>query len=165
MEMETGVQLSQQIGDSQYDETQLVSLKVPVTYLPYYQNSKEFEYVDGSIEIQGVRYRYVKRRIYNDSLEVMCIPDAAAVRLRQVNTAFFRFANGLCNGGQDRKQGAHSVLSHPLSPEYYPVRQSFLPHQPAFYKAKTRTVDDMSLLSRFRPVPYNPPEPPAFLHS
>lgn len=119
--------LADQFIDNKYDETQLVSLKVPVTYLSYYQNSKEFESIDGKIEIGGIQYKYVKRRIYNDSLEVLCVPDQMAIRLKAVRNEFFRFANDLQHPGQEKRQGANTYNSRPFSPDYYhPVAVPFL---------------------------------------
>ena len=78
-------------GDS-YDESQLISIKVPVTHLAYYNSSPVFERVSGGVEIGGVQYRYVKRRLYNDSLEFLCIPDAEAGRLRSARNEIVRLA-------------------------------------------------------------------------
>ena len=65
-----------------YDESQLFSIRVPVTHISYYNNSTVFERVDGQIEINGMPYQYVQRRIYNDTLELRCIPNPTALRLR-----------------------------------------------------------------------------------
>jgi hypothetical protein len=125
MEGKASSDLTDQIIDNKYDETQLISLKVPITNLSYYQNSKEFEWIDGKIEIGGVQYKYVKRRIYNDSLEVLCIPDQTAIRLKAVRNEYFRFANDL-HPGQGKKQGADTYNSRPFSPDYYPISDPFL---------------------------------------
>lgn len=158
METEASAELTEQITASRYDENQLISLKVPVTGLAYFNNSKEFEWVDGSIDIQGIRYKYVKRRIYNDTLEVMCIPDAASIRLGEINTAFLRFTNGLSHTGQDKRQGAHTPLLHPLSPDYYAARQAFQLQHPSAGAAKRKTVAAVPVSSLYKPVPENPPE-------
>lgn len=94
-------------GDS-YDESQLISIKVPVTHLAYYNSSPVFERVSGGVEIGGVQYRYVKRRLYNDSLELLCLPDKAAMKLQACTNDFFRTANGL-----QVNPGKHTG-SHPL---------------------------------------------------
>ena len=54
-----------------YDDDQLVSIKVPLTTLDYYNSSTSFERVDGQVDINGVHYNYVKRRIFKDSLELL----------------------------------------------------------------------------------------------
>ena len=91
-------QLEEQLDNNNYDESQLISIKVPVTYLPYYNNSKAFERIDGHMEIHGTPYKYVKRRIYNDSLELLCIPNATAMKLQTTKNEIFKFVNDLQTG-------------------------------------------------------------------
>jgi hypothetical protein len=98
-------QLEEQLDNNNYDESQLISIKVPVTYLPYYNNSKSFERIDGQIEIHGTPYKYVKRRIYNDSLELLCIPNATAMKLQSTRNEIFKFVNDLQPG---KKSEPHS---------------------------------------------------------
>jgi len=79
----------------EYDESLLISLKIPITGLAYYRSSSEFQRVDGQIEIGGVHYKYVKRRIFGDSLELLCIANEAAMRLQKISGDFFRHVNDL----------------------------------------------------------------------
>ena len=97
-------QMEEQLDNNDYDESQLVSIKVPITYLPYYNNSKTFERIDGQIEIHGTPYKYVKRRIYNDSLELLCIPNTTAMQLRTTRNEIFKFVNDLQAG---KKSDSH----------------------------------------------------------
>lgn len=85
--------LEAQLDRRHYDESQLISIKVPVTHLSYYNNSAVFERVDGQIEINGIPYQYVKRRIYNDSLELLCIPNQTALKLRASGDDYFKLVN------------------------------------------------------------------------
>lgn len=83
MEERSGRQLSERIDRDVFDATQFVSFKVPVSHLAYYNPSSVFERVNGHIEIGGVPYQYVQRRIFNDSLELLCIPNMRVLALRQ----------------------------------------------------------------------------------
>lgn len=76
------IQLEARLDVDDYDESQLISIKVPATHLSYYNTSPEFERVNGSVNLDGVEYKYVKRRLYNDTLEWLCIPDQGAMQLR-----------------------------------------------------------------------------------
>ena len=158
MEEKASSELTDQLIDNKYDETQLVSLKVPVTNLSYYQNSKEFEWIDGKIEIGGVQYKYVKRRIYNDSLEVLCIPDQMAIRLKAVRNEYFRFANDLQHPGQEKRQGANTYNSRPFSPDYYPISDPILIR--TFSGSLTRRFCEVSfpISSSYVRVSERPPE-------
>lgn len=77
--------LEARLDRQQYDESQLTLIKVPVTDLAYANTSTEFQRTDGSIEIDGVPYKYVKCRLANDSLEMLCIPNTATLKLRHAN--------------------------------------------------------------------------------
>lgn len=112
------------LDDNHYDESQLVSVKVPISHLSYYNSSNQFERVDGSVELGGVQYRYVKRRIYNDSLEFLCLPDRAATALQTVKSDFDRLVNGFQATPGKRAGGnavprKHSVEDPYLSTDGY----------------------------------------------
>src|ERR1700733_8110979 len=89
MQDRANLQLQSQLDLRHYDESQLVSFKMPATSLAYYNNSAIFERVDGQIEINGIPYQYVKRRIYNDSIEFLCIPNQTALKLRVSGEDYF----------------------------------------------------------------------------
>ena len=107
IESKKNAELETQLDDNRYDESQLIAVKIPVTSLPYYNNSKSFERTDGQIEIAGVEYKYVKRRIYKDSLELMCIPNKTAMQLHSAKDDFFKLVNDLqCS--QTKKANSHN---------------------------------------------------------
>jgi hypothetical protein len=111
--------MQSRLDDNTYDESQLISIKAPITHLSYYTNSEAFVRVNGSIEIEGVQYKYVKRRIYNDSLEVLCLPDRAAAGIQAFKKDFFRLVNGF-QTGSDKHTGGHSL------PHKNPVEDPFV---------------------------------------
>jgi len=73
-----------QLDNNEYDQSALVSIKISARQLVYYNESVEFKRVDGVIMVDGVTYRYVKRRFFADSIELLCLPDAAEIRMIQV---------------------------------------------------------------------------------
>jgi hypothetical protein len=108
MQDRSDLQLQSQLDLRHYDETQLVSIKLPATQLAYYNNSAVFERVDGQIDINGIPYQYVKRRIYNDSIEFLCIPNRMALNLRLSGEDYFRLINDIQHSqqGQGHPGGA-----------------------------------------------------------
>lgn len=87
------MQLQSRVDRKQYDLSQLISVRVPVTHLSYYNNSPEFERVDGRIDIDGVPCEYVERRIFNDSVEYLCLPNQAALKIRVSGDDYFKLVN------------------------------------------------------------------------
>jgi hypothetical protein len=99
--------LEARLDRDQYEDDQLISIKVPITHLAYYNNSAGFERADGEIEVNGIPYRYVKRRICNDTLEMLCIPNQGEIQLRQSGKNYFNGVNDI-EHQQGSKTGSHS---------------------------------------------------------
>jgi len=113
--------LQARLDRNEYDESQLLSVKVPIATSQSYNNtgSGNFERVDGHIDIRGVRYQYVKRRYVQDSLELLCIPNEASIKLQQVKNDFFRQANDLQQQTQGKKTPSNPVKD--WSKDYQPT--------------------------------------------
>jgi hypothetical protein len=72
-----------------YQNEDLVSIKT-VLNLPYYAVSTDFERAYGSVNVNGVEYEYVKRRVYNDTLELLCLPNKAKMQLQSVKNEILK---------------------------------------------------------------------------
>jgi hypothetical protein len=118
MEEKVNTELESALDNNEYNEAQLLSIKIPITYLPYYNNSASFERINGHVEIEGTEYKYVKRRIFNDSLELLCIPNHAVMNLKKVNNEFFQFENDLQCSGQDKNSFPRRSLTKSFSIDY-----------------------------------------------
>lgn len=91
-----------------YNEAELISVKMHYP-LPYLVNSTDFERWDGEVDIDGIFYKYVKRRFVNDSIEFLCLPDVKSMHLQSARDNFFRLANDLQQGQSGNKSDQHSV--------------------------------------------------------
>ena len=61
------------------DQAGTIAIQIPVN-LPFSRTSTDFESVNDEIEINGIPYRNVKRRLHNDSIELICVPDHSAMK-------------------------------------------------------------------------------------
>lgn len=75
--------LEQRLDKDAYNDEELISIKTTLN-LPYYASSPEFERAYGSITIEGVSYQYVKKRVYKDILELLCLPNAIKTKLQGI---------------------------------------------------------------------------------
>ena len=108
-----------------YTDADLILLKVPATHISSYANTNEFQRVDGKIEIGGVQYNYVKRRLNEGSLEYLCIPNRTSTRIQSARDEFFKLVNDLQHPGQSKKSDQHSSSFKGFSAEYFSNSQSF----------------------------------------
>ncbi len=135
------------LDDNNYDETELISIKVPADHLGYYINSKQFERVDGQIEINGTAYNYVKRRVYNDSVELLCIPNHTAMQIKSAKDEFFKLVNDLQHPGQGKKSDSHPASSYKsFSIDYYTVNDLFTMND-LYFTTMPGSVHDVSFIS------------------
>lgn len=112
--------LQARLDNNEYDESQLLSIKVPVTSVAYSnRTSGDFERIEGQLEVNGVHYQYVKRRFIKDSLELLCIPNEATTKLQQVRNDFFRQVNDLQQQNQGKKAPSSPVKD--FSKDYQPT--------------------------------------------
>ena len=157
MQTRSDKQLEARLDDNRYDESQLISIKIP-SHLVYSNPSMQFERVDGQVEVGGILYKYVKRRIYNDSLELLCIPNHAAMGLRTAKNEFFQLVNDIQHNGQDNKTNSHPGTSKsPVSPEYLGIDRLFAINSLQAIDLPFVFTDHSSALSSNKPQPAERP--------
>ncbi len=120
-----------------YDPHQLILLRVSADLLPYSTPSDQFEKAEGAVEIGHYRYLYVKKRLLNDSLEFLCIPDRAANRLSSLKNNFFNLVNDLQKTGHGKIPGSSGKAAGDLN--------------------KTAYLQDLSISLHYYPSAHIPP--------
>ena len=122
LETSANAKMELALDENDYTDNDLVSIKQP-TNLPYYQNSKAFQRVDGEIEIDGVYYKYVKRRIFNDSLEMLCIPNTPKMKIMAAKADFSKLAVNDQQSDNKKKSGSAKSFHQSVS-EFESLQQS-----------------------------------------
>ena len=97
------------LDENNYSDADLISIKVPAVHISSYVNSKEFQRVDGKIEINGIQYNFVKRRYNDGMLELLCIPNKSVTRIQNARDNFFKLVNDLQHPGQSKKADQHNT--------------------------------------------------------
>jgi hypothetical protein len=89
----------QQLDQNLYHDKELAEIKIPL-HLPYLTDMNEFERVDGDIEFNGIHYNYVKRKVSNDTLYILCQPNYDKTKLANEKTNY----TGNVNDAQQNKK-------------------------------------------------------------
>ena len=114
------------IDKENYNDVDLVTLTVPLS-MPYLQDSKDFERKNGEITINGKIYHYVKQKISQGNLVLMCLPDEQKTHLQNAKDNFFRLANELQNNTSSSKQsGENSHIIKLVISDYEELQMSSL---------------------------------------
>jgi hypothetical protein len=109
-------QLETRFDNNNYDESQLIEIKIPLN-LPYQNNWSAFERYDGEIKYNGVIYKYVKRKVENNNLIILCYPNNDKMHLQNAKDEFFKLASDFQQQNQGKKQSKQntSVVKNLLS--------------------------------------------------
>jgi hypothetical protein len=124
LERRSSNQLDTELDEGNYNENALISIKTAIS-VPYgYLNkSTEFERWNGEIEIEGVKYHYVKRSFFNDSIELLCIPNLTATQVKNAKTEFLKSVNDQQNIPGKQDQGKIPSIKNFLGEFFQPAPQ------------------------------------------
>jgi len=101
-------QLVQQIDNNQYSNGELIEIKLAL-HLPYITGSTDYERADGEVELNGIYYNYVKRRVDNDTLYLVCLPNKSKTTLYTARTDYARQANDIPSGEKNGRALAKKI--------------------------------------------------------
>jgi hypothetical protein len=104
--------LQVKLDSEQYDESSLVQVRVPLN-MPYITDWDQFEKYEGETEINGIHYKYVKRKIEKGELVLLCIPNQQKTSLQAARQQFFKLVNDLQQPGAKKESKDHSVKISP----------------------------------------------------
>lgn len=117
LQHKTNVNLEALIDNNSYDESQLMELKIPVN-IPYQTSWASYQRYDGEIELNGTIYKYVKRKLSNDTLYLMCIPNSKKMRLETAKNDFFKLTNDLARNDNSKKSDSSNSFFKNLQNVY-----------------------------------------------
>jgi len=107
-----------------YDEADLVMITTPLM-LPYVTDTKDFQRVDGEINVNGKVYRYVKSKVENGEYVLLCLPDQYQQKLEKGKRDIAGNADEtLLNGGKKQGDGKTPAFRLPLvesGQHYFPI--------------------------------------------
>lgn len=92
--------LEQKISAGNYSDDQLIEIRIPLN-MPYYSD-KEYENVYGETDWNGEHFRYVKRKVSDNTLYLLCLPNKDKTSIVRVKNEFTKAVNDV----PGNKQGA-----------------------------------------------------------
>ena len=117
LQHKTNKNLEALIDNNSYDESQLMELKIPI-HLPYQTSWTSYQRYDGEIKLNGTIYKYVKRKLSNDTLYLMCIPNSNKMRLETAKNDFFKLTNDLTRNVNSKKSDSSNSFFKNLQNVY-----------------------------------------------
>lgn len=85
-------ELTQKLDSDLYSKADLIELKISLN-LPYQTNRSEYERFDGNINFNGMHCNYVMRKVKNDTLYILCIPNHKKTQLYDAQSDYQKLVN------------------------------------------------------------------------
>jgi hypothetical protein len=152
LETNTDAAFTAKLDDGNYNEDELITVKVPVN-MPYQVTRTDFERVDGEININGHIYKYVKRKVQNDTLTLLCIPHHEKTELQQKANEYAGKVNDLPSNDNNKKAEIFKQLTADFDITY-----SALLYNTDNKQAVSNLYKNSKLSQQFLPVNGQPPE-------
>ena len=109
MQHKADVQLEARLDKNLYDESQLIELKLPI-HLPYQTSWAAYERYDGEINLNGTLYKYVERKVSDDTLYLKCLPNTKKMHLETAKDDYFKNTNDLAQNNNSQKSGNSKTI-------------------------------------------------------
>ena len=157
LQIKSTEQLQASLDKNEYSDQDLVTIKVPLS-LPYVTNWSAFEQYDGSIEVDGQHYNYVKRKVSNDTLILLCVPNHEQNRLNNSQNDYEKLVNNGQLSLPNNKTGNTSLLVKSLITGYRQENISYEFSASCFTLQVYKPLNDTSFCDRFIASPWQPPD-------
>jgi hypothetical protein len=108
LEKEASQELTASIETKSFDENNLIEIKTDLN-MPYVSD-KDYENAYGETVINGVYYQYVKRKIENNVLYLMCLPNDAKTVLAETKTTIEKNNAETGNSNSKQKSPVQKIL-------------------------------------------------------
>lgn len=113
LEGESNIRLVAKIDHQDYDERNLMEIKVPI-HLPYQLDWADYERIDGEIVLEGVHYNYVKRKLVNDTMTFLCLPNTEKTQIHHARETFYSLVNDLQQEASNQESSSVPPTSKPI---------------------------------------------------
>jgi hypothetical protein len=98
----SSAELQVSLDQNKYKESELVSFKIPLNQ-PYIINTDGYESLEGNMDYNGMNYQFVKKRILNDTLEIVCIPNNTRTQIDNNKEDFTKQLADIVNTSTSKK--------------------------------------------------------------
>ncbi len=158
LQQKASTQIIEQLDNGSYQSADLVEVKIPYP-LPYAANWPDYQRFDGEADINGIHYNYVKRKMSNDTLYLLCIPNHEKTKLAAAKNDYFNAVNEVSNPAQEKKSPTpFNTVQKAFGSEYNDLIQDYRLNTPAAAIAQTYPSLQPSLYNHFSASPFQPPK-------
>jgi hypothetical protein len=116
-QQQSDISIEKALNTNQYNEKDLITVKIPMS-VPYQVERKDFERYSGEVTLNGKIYKYVKRKVCDGNLVLLCLPDHNKMHLETAKNDLIKNSNDLQNTGSKKSGDSKPFSGKNLSNEF-----------------------------------------------
>ena len=105
MQQKGDAQMEAMLDKKSINESDLFEIKIPL-HLPYQTSWSDYERFDGEVKLDGNIYKYVKRKLTNDTLHLMCIKNEKKMAYENAKSDFYKNTNDISSKNGNQKSSS-----------------------------------------------------------
>ena len=105
MQQKSDKQMEAMLDKKSIKESDLFEIKIPL-HLPYQTSWANYERFDGEVKLDGTIYKYVKRKLINDTLHLMCIKNTKKMEYENAKSDFYKNTNDISSKNNTQKSSS-----------------------------------------------------------
>jgi hypothetical protein len=156
LQQKASTQIIEQLDNGAYQAADLVEVKIPYP-LPYSANWPDYQRFDGEVDMNGLHYNYVQRKMSNDTLYLLCIPNGEKAKLVTAKNDYFNSINEISNPSQQKKSSSNSI-EKVFCTEYSNLIEAYSLPETANPFTRAYPSAQPVLLNQFISSPFQPPK-------
>lgn len=156
LEEKSDIHIVNKLDSGSYEDHELIEVKIPYL-VPYSASWPEYKRYDGEIELNGVHYNYVKRKMLNDTLYLLCIPNTIKTGLKVASQDLTAAMSDItAQSSKDQKSSVPATIK-PFAPEYSNQPDEYLFSVTLCEINTAFAFSEASILNACIPSPFQPP--------
>jgi hypothetical protein len=105
MQQKSDMQMEAMMDKKSIKESELFEIKIPL-HLPYQTSWANYERFDGEVKMDGTIYKYVKRKLTDDTLHLMCIKNIKKMEYENAKSDFYKNTNDISSKNNSQKSAS-----------------------------------------------------------
>lgn len=138
------------------DQSGSITIQIPVN-LPFSRSSSAYESSNDEMEINGIQYRNIKRRLHNDSMELICVPDYSAMKWNATGKTILQIAHELQLGVKGKKNNSNTAANLKPPTDDCTRHDVWSVLKPIIFSKEKISQGDIKIFDGLLSSPFKPP--------
>ena len=150
------ISLIKSLDHNNYNDEELIRLTIPLNNA-YQSDWSDFKRVDGEISLNGISYRYVKEKVENGSLVLLCLPDHNKMKLESARTDLLKSTFDITSNTSKKQSHSKLGMKNTIN-EFIQTNDQVVMNSNCYHAKATIYLSPFICSSSFQLSPEQPPE-------